>query len=113
MKHNTAKSNIFTLKGCCDMWNMRVQVSDLKVTKPILDKSGYTDQILTMQNLVYWESLKSIPSFSRGPKVQLIRYKMSWLALLKIMLELILVGIIGPTGPNDHVDLTFLDLMQE
>ena len=112
MKHNTAKSNIFTLKGCCDMWNMRVQVSDLKVTKPILDKSGYTDQILTMQNLVYWESLKSIPSFSRGPKAQLIRYKMSWLALLKIMLELILVGIIGPTGPNDHVDPTLLDLMQ-
>ena len=37
---------------------------------------------------------------------------MSWLALLKIMLELILVGIIGPTCPNDHVDPTLVDLMQ-
>ena len=37
---------------------------------------------------------------------------MSWLALLKIMLEVIIVGIIGPAGQDDHVDPTLVHLVK-
>ena len=82
-------AKVYNLKGSCDLWNMSVQVSDLTVTQGIVAKSGYTDSTLSMERLVTWDSLKGIPSFSRGPKVCKIIHKMSWLATLKIFLEVI------------------------
>ena len=78
---------------------MKVKILDLKITDEVLKKSGYDDEILTMENLVPWKSLKSMQSFSRGPGVTEIMYKMSWLAVLKIMLEVTLVGL--GKNPND------------
>ena len=46
---------------------MKVKILDLKITDGVLEKSGYDDEILTMENLVPWKSLKSMQSFSRGP----------------------------------------------
>lgn len=90
---------------------MQVKVADLVVTQSILQKSGYTDSVLSLEKLVSWDSLQGIPSISRGPKVDKIIYKMSWLATLKIMLEVILVGVIGPNAPADYVDLDLLEKM--
>ena len=87
---------------------MSVQVSDLTVTQGIVAKSGYTESTLSMERLVTWDSLKGIPSFSRGPKVCKIMHKMSWLATLKIFLEVVLVGLIGPGSAETHVDFSLL-----
>ena len=81
------------------------------MTQSILQKSGYTDSVLSLEKLVSWDSLQGIPSISRGPKVDKIIYKMSWLATLKIMLEVILVGVIGPNAPSDYVDPALLEKM--
>ena len=68
-----------------------MKTAEMTVTKRILINGGYTDEVLTMQNLVSWSALAG-KCVGRGPSSGEIRYKLSWLGVLKVLLELIFVG---------------------
>ena len=64
-----------------ELWNMPVSLTDIKITRELLDKSNYTENIVTMENIVSWTALSG-KSVSRGPSSTQIEYKVSWLGTI-------------------------------
>ena len=89
---------------------MPVSLTDIKITRELLDKSNYTENIVTMENIVSWTALTGT-SVSRGPNSTQIKYKVSWLGTLKIFLELVFVGL--KRDPANFVDSTLIDQDKE
>ena len=93
-----------------ELWNMPVSLTDIKITRELLDKSNYTENIVTMENIVSWTALSG-KSVSRGPSSTQIKYKVSWLGTLKIFLELVFIGL--RLDPANFVDSTLIDQDKE
>ena len=68
------------------MWNLSVPVSALVITKDLLTKADYHDINVCMESIVPWSALAGT-SVARGPKAGELKLKISWLAVLKILLE--------------------------
>ena len=82
----------------------------MTVTQDILGKAGYTDHILTMQNLLSWSALAG-KSVRRGPSPGTIRNKVSWLGILKVLIELVFVCF--KKDLTTHIDPTLIDAEKE
>ena len=88
-------------EGCMELWNLSVPTKDLVITNTLIIKSGYSESDVCMEKIVPWSALAGT-SVARGPKTGSINYKISWLGVLKILLELIFVGL--DLDPSDHID---------
>ena len=90
-----------------DLWNMPVNITDMKITRELLEKSCYMENIVTMENIVSWSALTGT-SVGRGPNSTQIKYKVPWMGTLKIFLELVFVGL--KLDPANFIDSTLIDI---
>ena len=90
--------------GSFPLWEMKVNVEDLSETKELLEKANYEKKVVCMEQLIEWKHLDKIPSLSNGPVINHLNYKISWTSVLKILIEITLVGL--NIYIEDHVDET-------
>ena len=91
--------------GSFPLWEMKVNVEDLRETKELLEKANYEEKVVCMEHIIEWKHLDKIPSLSTGPVINHLNYKISWTSVLKILIEITLVGL--NIDIEDHVDETF------
>ena len=85
-------------------------VSALVITKDLLAKADYGDSHVCMERIVPWSALAGT-SVARGPKSGELRIKISWLAVCKILLELVFVGL--DLDQSEHIDSDLIDQEKE
>ena len=89
---------------------MPVNITNIKITRELLERNCYMENIVTMENIVSWSALAGT-SVGRGPSSTEIKYKVSWLGTLKIFLELVFVGLKLETA--NFIDSTLSDQDKE
>ena len=62
-------------------------------TAYLLPKAKYMKEFIKMENIVSWEKLEKMVSLSNGPKEGGLAIKMPWTCVLKVLLEITLVGL--------------------
>ena len=93
-----------------ELWNLTVPVSALIITKDLLNKADYDDSHVCMERIVPWSSLAGT-SVARGPKTGELKIKISWLAVLKILLEVVFVGL--DLDQCEHINPNLIDEEKE
>ena len=53
---------MYNFQGTCNLWIIPVKLADVVVTQSILQKSGYTDSVLSLEKSVSLDYLQGMPS---------------------------------------------------
>ena len=104
--------------GVCGIWETNVDVKELVLTEHILKAAGFKEDEISREKIIPWESLKSFKGMSRGPEKSLLKYKISWVNCVRILLELVFRKLdldtesytqqeIEVQRGNDHIDNDF------
>ena len=72
---------------------MEVPVQDLKETRYILSKTSYSGEKIKLEKIIPWQKLYMIPSIANGPKLEELHITMPWASVLKLLLEITMVGM--------------------
>ena len=89
---------------------MPVNITNMKITGELLERSCYMENIVTMENIVSWSALAGT-SVGRGPSSTQIKYKVSLMGTLNIFLKLVFVGL--KLDPANFIDTTLIDQDKE
>ena len=71
-------------------------------TKYILAKANYVKKKVSLECIIQWGKLDTIPSIANGPNLSELSVNMPWSGFLKLLIEITLIGL--NKDPEQYVD---------
>lgn len=69
------------------IWDMEVRVQDLIFTAPILRRSSFREETVSLSKLVDWQSMQAAQSVAKGPGPSNMKFTIAWISVLKVLIE--------------------------